>query len=296
VLALSYLYVRSGALISGGASGFFTGLQAGAVVVILLSVFQLARPYRVRKDAWLLALISATMVFQRPRWEPLVIFVTGTLGAVQSMRPARTENPDKGDSGSSTAKFHGVLLLSGASLFQSNLWDIFWSCFKAGAFVFGTGLAIVPMLEADAVARFHWLTHSEFMDGLAVGQVTPGPVVITATFIGYKAGGLIGAILATVAIFLPCFFNVLWIVPRFWKRFGGTRAAQGFAAWAIPAVIGAIIATTIRLAAITLASGTLFGIFILSLLIALRFKPPAWLLIPMAGAMGISAPWLLRFL
>jgi chromate transporter len=311
LLGLSYLYVQAGTRLTGGLSGVFSGLQVGALVVILLSTWQLARPYRFRKGAWLLAVIGATLVRQYPRWEALVILVAGLLGVIHISRSAKSAAGDqKGvpmpvtESGSLKsgirAIWPAVLLIAGIALIylslSSNLWNIFWSCFKAGAFVFGTGLAIVPVLEADAVGHFHWMTHSEFMDGLAFGQVTPGPVVITATFIGYKAGGLPGAILATIGIFLPCFINVLWVVPGFWKKFGSTPIAQGFAAWAIPTVIGAISAATLRLGAMTMTSVPLIGIMTLSGLIAVRFKPPTWILIPLAGAMGGVLPWLLRLL
>src|SRR5258707_13184191 len=79
---------------------------------------------------------------------------------------------------------------------------------KAGAFIFGSGLAIVPFLREGVVARHHWLTSRQFIDAVAMGLITPGPVVITATFIGYLTAGLPGALVATAAIFTPSYLGV----------------------------------------------------------------------------------------
>jgi chromate transporter len=262
VLGLSALYSRRGA--GPGETGAFEALQAAALAVIVTSTLQLARPIW-KNWKWIVtAIASGWIVWSFPLWEPLVILGSGLGGALAVARP-RTR--PIGDSGT-------VLL------------DLFWVCFKAGAFVFGTGLAIIPLLEGDVVRRQHWLTHSEFMDGLAIGQVTPGPVVITVTFIGYRVAGLPGALLATLGIFLPCFLNILYIVPVLWKRVSGTPAAAAFTAWALPAVVGGIFATSGRLAHATLHSWTLAGLFAASLALSLRFKPPAWLLIPGAGVVG----------
>jgi chromate transporter len=124
------------------------------------------------------------------------------------------------------------------------------------------------------------------MDGLAIGQVTPGPVVLTVAFIGYRAAGLAGALLATLGIFLPSFLNILLIVPVLWRRVSGTPGALAFSAWALPAVVGGILATSTRLGQATVHSWLLAGIFVACLAISLRWKPPAWLLIPGAGAVG----------
>src|SRR5205807_6284071 len=85
---------------------------------------------------------------------------------------------------------------------------------KAGAFIFGSGLAIVPFLKEGVVNQHHWLTQRQFLDAVAMGLITPGPVVITAAFIGYLVGGLAGAAVATVAIFTPIYLGV--IVPGPW--------------------------------------------------------------------------------
>src|SRR6266511_5938951 len=85
---------------------------------------------------------------------------------------------------------------------------------KAGAFIFGSGLAIVPFLREGVVAQHHWLDQRQFLDAVAMGLLTPGPVVISATFIGYLVGGLAGALVATVAIFTPIYLGV--VVPGRW--------------------------------------------------------------------------------
>jgi chromate transporter len=88
---------------------------------------------------------------------------------------------------------------------SSDLYGLFF--LKAGAFIFGSGLAIVPFLREGVVVQHHWLTSGQFVDAVAMGLITPGPVVITATFIGYLVAGLPGAVVATVAIFIPIYLG-----------------------------------------------------------------------------------------
>ena len=85
------------------------------------------------------------------------------------------------------------------------------SFFKIGALAFGNGVTILPLIQADAVVHHHWLTMGEFADGIALGQITPGPILITAAFIGYKLGGVWAALLATFAIFSPSFVFTLFV-------------------------------------------------------------------------------------
>lgn len=294
ILFLSYWYLQAGKKYEAW-SGFFSGLQSGALVVILLSVVQLSRPYYSRLNAWILASIAGVLIFLHPASEPGVIFSLGIIGAWVALRKGsrKVKRQRNRPSRLHGFLFGGIPFFVKDQILQNQLFQIFWIFFKAGAFVFGTGLAIVPMLEADTVSRFHWLTHAQFMDGLAMGQVTPGPIVITATFIGYQAAGFLGALIATVGMFMPSFINVLWILPRLWGRFRGTLGAQGFVAWAIPAVIGGIVAATFRLGVVIFsASLPSLVIFIIALGLALRFKPPAWALIPVAGGAGVVIQWM----
>ena len=309
VLGLSILYKNTGIVSRVGS--FLLGLQAAALAVIVLSTWMLSKPFRRIPSAWAIAAASTGLVFVLPSWEPLVILGFGFFGVMLS-RKAGTESkkvlePTRSTDSKSISKpaskrwllgvFAIVPVLFLLPVLRGDegrlIWSLFWMCFKAGAFVFGTGLAIVPVLEAESVAVQGWLTHSQFMDGLALGQVTPGPVVITSTFIGYIAAGFLGAIATTFGIFLPAFVNVLFLVPRVWKRFSGTRAASGFTAYAIPAVVGGILGTTLKLASVTLASGLAVALFAVALGVAIWRKPPAWLLIPSIGLLGGMAGWVI---
>jgi chromate transporter len=291
VLALSYLYKNSGAVQS--ASPILLGLQAAALAVIVMSTWQLGRPYRTDLRAWGIIALSSVIVYLHAGWEPLVILSFGAMGIFLAKLKAGSAKASTPASG----KLHGfafipaaqAALAAWASSDTTTLSRLFMMCFKAGFLVFGTGLAVVPVLEADSVTRFGWLTHSQFMDGLAMGQVTPGPVVITSTFIGFQAAGFAGAIAATVGMFLPSFINVLFLVPRVWKRFSGTPGARGFSAYAIPAVIGGILGTTLKLGQMTMVGPLAAAVFVSSLVAAIWFRPPAWVLIPVAGLVaGVS--------
>src|SRR5260370_15599630 len=110
---------------------------------------------------------------------------------------------------------------------------------KAGAFVFGSGLAIVPFLYGGVVREYHWLRERQFLDAVAVAMITPGPVVITAAFIGYLVGGPLGATLASLAVFAPPYLIVLVGAP-YYRKFAQNRQVKCFVQGVTAAAVGAI--------------------------------------------------------
>jgi chromate transporter len=119
------------------------------------------------------------------------------------------------------------------------LGSLFLFFLKAGAFVFGSGLAIVPFLYGGVVGKFHWLSERQFLDAIAVAMITPGPVVITAAFIGYLVAGAIGAALAALAVFAPPYFIVLVGAP-YYRRFAQNIQMKAFVQGVTAAAVGAI--------------------------------------------------------
>jgi chromate transporter len=121
------------------------------------------------------------------------------------------------------------------------------SCLRVGTFVFGGGLVFIPLMEADVVQRFHWLTRQEFLDAVAMGQMTPGPLLVTATFIGYKVSGLLGAVVATLCIFLPSFLMTL-LASHYVLALQGSARLKDFLWGVRAAVVGLVVAAIVSLA------------------------------------------------
>jgi chromate transporter len=121
-----------------------------------------------------------------------------------------------------------------------------WVAFKVGALSYGGGFVIVPLMQHDAVSTYHWMTGTQFLDAVALGQVTPGPVVLTVAVVGYAAAGFAGGLLAVLVAFTPSFVFVLAGGPQF-NRIRTNASIQSFLAGAGPAVIGAIAGSTIQL-------------------------------------------------
>src|SRR5439155_14489110 len=158
---------------------------------------------------------------------------------------------------------------------------------KAGAFIFGSGLAIVPFLREGVVHHHHWLSERQFLDAVAMGLITPGPVVITATFIGYLVGGALGAIVATVAIFVPIYLGV--VVPgRWFIRYQDRPAVRAFVKGATAAAAGAIAGATIVLTKGAVVDWPTAGIAVAALAFVLRFKNREPILVVLAALAGIA--------
>jgi chromate transporter len=125
---------------------------------------------------------------------------------------------------------------------------LIWTAFKVGALAFGGGFVIVPLMQSDAVGTYHWMTHGQFLNAVALGQVTPGPLTQTVAAVGYSAGGLPAGLLAAFVAFLPSFSFILFGAARFERLLLNARVAA-FLAGAAPAAAGAIIGSAIPLAA-----------------------------------------------
>jgi chromate transporter len=140
-----------------------------------------------------------------------------------------------------------LLLTPLAVVATGTVGDLVWTALKVGALSFGGGFVIVPLMQGDAVHAYHWMTNSEFLNAVALGQVTPGPVVATVAAVGYGAYGIGGGLLAALVAFLPSFSFILLGGGRF-ERLRGNPHARGFLAGAGPAAIGAILGSAIPLA------------------------------------------------
>lgn len=164
--------------------------------------------------------------------------------------------------------------------------DLFLTFLKIGAFTFGGGLVMIPFIEQDAVNTFGWLTNREFVDAIAMGQITPGPIIISSVFIGYKVAGLLGSVVAMGAISLPTFFYSIAAAHQL-HRLKANLRVRAFLKGVGPSVVGMILAAGFTIARASLVD-LWTGILALACLTALvRFKMDASLVIVAAGVIGL---------
>lgn len=167
-----------------------------------------------------------------------------------------------------------LIMLSGSGFWQTDssvLLKIALFFGKAGAFVFGSGLAIIPFLHGSVVNEFHWLDEKQFLDAVAVAMITPGPVIITVGFIGYLVAGLPGACVAALATFLPCYLITIVSAPYFYK-FAKNASVKAFVDGITAAVIGALAGAVVIIAIRSITDITTLLIALTSAMALLFFK------------------------
>jgi len=180
-------------------------------------------------------------------------------------------------------KFVGCMA---APFSTARLGTLFLFFLKAGAFVFGSGLAIVPFLYGGVVQNFHWLTEKQFLDAIAVAMITPGPVVITAAFIGYVVSGFAGALLASLAVFAPPYLIVIVGAPHY-RRFAQNRQMKAFVQGVTAAAVGAIVGAAFILGRRSIIDLPTAAIAVLALVLLMLKKVPEPFLIVGAGIAGL---------
>jgi chromate transporter len=244
VLALSALYVKFGGL-SWMQSAFY-GIGAAVIAIIARSALKLVR-MTLAKDRllWVLFLASAVTTAWTESEIVWLFLGSGVVAAVVRWRP-RGAPPAAVLLAPGILSFLTAGVATGAAVAWPLLAKVTLYFAEAGAFVFGSGLAIVPFLHGGVVNQFGWLTERQFLDAVAVAMITPGPVVITVAFIGYLVAGPAGASCAALGVFLPCYLFVIIPAPYF-RRFSGNARVKAFVDGVTAAAVGAIAGAAIVL-------------------------------------------------
>ncbi|WP_109700800.1 chromate transporter [Chitinophaga deserti] len=281
VLALGYVYTLWEGI--PWMQAVFYGVGAAVIGIIAMSAYKLTRK-SIGTNKWLIGIYLLSGVFTV--WfetENVWLFLgAGVLYWLVKAPPKRFQLP-----GSNMAP---SLIL--APLLQSASGDTLWKIglyfTKAGAFVFGSGLAIVPFLYGGVVKEYGWLNEQQFMDAVAVAMITPGPVVITVGFIGYLTAGFPGACVAAFATFFPCYLFTVLPAPYF-RKYGKHPGIKAFVDGVTAAAIGAISGAVIVLGKRSLTDGWTIGLAIITILTLYRFqKIPEPLIILLAAVAGIA--------
>ena len=186
------------------------------------------------------------------------------------------------------ATMHGVAaapVLAAGAIGSGVLASVAWVAFKVGALSYGGGFVIIPLMQSDAVTHYHWMTGAQFLNAVALGQITPGPVVQTVAVVGYAAAGLGGGILASVVAFSPSFAFIL-VGGRRFDQIRGDRRARAFLDGAGPAAIGAIFGSAIPLTR-ALSHAWQYAVLAGALLLLLLLRRGVVLTLLCAGAAGV---------
>ena len=235
VLALAALYMHYGRLT--WIQGLFYGIGAAVIAIIAQSAYKLVRA-TVGKD-WLLWTLFSALAVATAWTESEIVWLFILCGIISIFVKAP---PRFRPAPANMASFVGLgWLFSGmhGPATAGTIGRLFAFFLKAGAFVFGSGLAIVPFLYGGVVGNFHWLTERQFLDAVAVAMITPGPVVITAGFVGYLVAGPVGATVAALAVFAPPYLIVIFGAP-YYHRFAQNPQVKAFVQGVTAAAVGAI--------------------------------------------------------
>ncbi len=280
VLGLAAVYVEFGGI--SWMQGVFYGVGAAVIAIIARSVVKLTT-ITLAKDPLLWGIFIANGALTAWTESELVwVFVaSGLIVYVVRIRPWF----------GAAHSFLPWWLLTGlhGPAPESTLWKILLYFAEAGAFVFGSGLAIVPFLHGGVVDDYHWLTEQQFLDAVAIAMITPGPVVITVAFIGYLVAGPAGATVAAIGVFVPSYLFVIVPAPYFHKV-AGNRSIKAFVDGVSAAAAGAIGG-----AAVVLGRRAIFDLPTITIAIATlglllwTKKVPEPLVIVAAGLVGLAA-------
>ncbi|HYK53888.1 MAG TPA: chromate efflux transporter [Candidatus Eremiobacteraceae bacterium] len=225
--------------------GLFYGVGPVVVALIIKACWNLAQK-TIKTDvlAWIIATIACAITLVVQRELTIIFLVSGLLGIFVFARPGPGSSSGSVAPRSTAAR--SIFPLFGAIALGSNPTvplQLFLFFFRTGLLVFGSGLVIVPFLKAYVVDQYHWLDERQFLDSVAIGMMTPGPVVITATFVGYLMSGLSGAFAATLGIFSPPFLFTVIGTPLL-RRYRSNSGLQGFVRGVTVAVVGVLVGTS----------------------------------------------------
>jgi chromate transporter len=291
VVALAFAYTRYGGL--PWLQAAFYGIGAAVIAIIARSAGKLVRSTAGRDLLlWGLVAVNAVVTAVTERELISAIALSGAVALLVGGRPViRRGEPTPGSAGEtsggvSTLSVLPVTVLAGLGSLGTSA-QLFGFFLKAGAVVFGSGLAIVPFLYGGVVEQYGWLTEREFLDAVAVAMITPGPVVITVAFIGYLVEGFGGAVIAAAGVFLPAYLLVVLLAPSF-RRFASNPRVGAFVAGVTAAATGALAGAVVVLGRRAIPDWTKALIAAATLMVLLGTKRiPEPLIIGAAGGVGL---------
>jgi chromate transporter len=267
VVALGWAYTHFGGL--SWMQAVFYGVGAAVVGIIAMSAYKLTKK-TVGSDRllWAIFLTLAAVTFVTESEIAWLFIAAGVIGWLRRAPPKwLTKGSVNGLAVGYLPAMSGVF--SGLDLPLLGQIGLFFA--KAGAFVFGSGLAIVPFLYGGVVTEHHWLNDRQFVDAVAVAMITPGPVVITVGFIGYLVAGLAGACVAALGTFLPCYLFTVLPAPYF-KKYGKLPGVKAFVDGITAAAVGAITGSVLVIAKRSLIDIPTIALALATVLLLLRFK------------------------
>lgn len=163
---------------------------------------------------------------------------------------------------------------------------VFWIFFKIGLVFFGGGYVVIPLMHRELVANLHLLTEQEFIDGVAISQLTPGPVAILATFAGYKIAGILGALISTFAMFLPGTALMLFI-SKSYEKIKDSSLARKVLDTIIPVIVGLLIAASLQIGKSIMNNTTNITMLIISFFLLIKYKVNPAILIIASAILGL---------
>lgn len=284
VTAAAALYVRFAG--SWEIKAVFYGVAPVIVALILKACWQLGRKtLKSQWLAWAFAAVAATITLTFKQELVSLFLMAGFLGAILFAPPPPRSPPPSPRAAASVGA--GWLAINGAPLGGTTA-KIFGFFLKTGFLVFGSGLVIAPFLKVYIVDQYHWLTDRQFIDAVAVGMISPGPVVITATFVGYVLNGLWGALAATLGMFAPSVLLTIIAAPLL-KRYRDNRYLQGFLRGIVAAVVGALLGTGILIATSAIGDLLTAAIAAATLLVILRWpEVPEVSVVSVGAVLGVT--------
>lgn len=318
-LAITYKHVHNLA----GSEQFFHGLNGAVVALILVTAWRMGKNILTRRWQWALAVLSffAVAIFEATVLE--VVLAAGLIGiyfdafgekqlarlrslrTIVARRRTRirsrlakqrrtpryetTSAPEAVEEEEELTTFRSVAWFAAAMPLIAKLGLLITLSamfLRIGSVTFGGGLVMVPLIEQEVVNTHQWLTHQEFADAFALGQITPGPVLITATFVGYRVAGTLGALVATISIFLPAFVITIAAASSL-RRFRSNKQMQSFLQGVAPAVVGLLVAAALSVGRAGIHSWVGLLIMIMAMFTLIRFRPNAFWVILGAGVFRV---------
>src|SRR5512136_1154255 len=281
VASLGALYVYLGDL--QPVTAVFYGVSPAVIALILHSCYRLAKLGMEDSVQWAIAAVCLVVTIILQAEVALLFIGAGIIGILYYGNLFRRQPPIVLQVSAAPVLAQLVPGASGSTLGKLLLFFV-----KAGSLTFGSGLVIVPFLEQGLVQQYGWLDQRQFLIAVAIGMISPGPVVITATFVGYLVAGFWGSLVSTIGIFLPSFILVLVAAPLL-AKYRLNPNVQGFVKGAYAAAIGTILGACILLGRIAIGDWLTVAVGIVSLAVLFRWKVSNPLLIAATAIIGLIA-------